>query len=182
MKSLALGSVLLSLAACGSLPEYGPESPYYRYPAGMRLQLNQSLEIPPHSATLRLQFGRIVPRNGVHEEEPHCIFEIDTVADTPQRVAADNFAVVRVTRSTWTSHHGTSDRALALRLGSADDASPSFIFYITEFRLRSSRQPDVRALTCQSNQYVPGVAIMRHLTLAEIGQAVGGYFTLHIPK
>jgi hypothetical protein len=35
-------------------------------------------------------------------------------------------------------------------------------------------------MTCQSNQMAPGVAIMRHLTVAEIRQALGSIFSLNL--
>lgn len=174
---------LSTLTACGGLAQYGPDSPYYRYPASLRLVLNQTLEIPPESATTRLQFGRVVPRNGVQEHEPHCILEVNTVADRARRLEPDSFDVVDVRRSVWMSDAWPADAVRVARVGlSFGDASPTFIFYLTEFRLRSARQPDVRSLTCQSNQNAPGIAIMRHLTVAEIRQALGAFFTLDLPQ
>ncbi|MCU0842266.1 MAG: hypothetical protein MUC79_11185 [Thiobacillaceae bacterium] len=181
MKPFIAIAALLVLAACAGSPRYGPDSPYYRYPAGLRLVLNEALEIPPDSATTRLQFGRVVPRNGVQEHEPHCIFEVNTVAAAARRVEPDSFEVVDVRRSIWVSEAWPASAARPVKVGLAfGDASPTFVFYITEFRLRSARQPDVRTLTCQSNQMAPGIAIMRHLTLAEIRQALGAIFTLDL--
>jgi len=39
----------------------------------------------------------------------------------------------------------------------------------------------VRALSCMSNQMAPGIGIMRHLSPAEIRQALGKLITLETP-
>jgi hypothetical protein len=54
------------------------------------------------------------------------------------------------------------------------------MFYKTIFTLRSERQPGVRQLTCQSDQYAAGIAIPRYLSVPEIRQALGGIFTLEL--
>lgn len=175
--------LLCGMAACTTTPEYGPESPYYAYPEGMRLILNQALEIPPESATVRLQFGRVAARNDVQEQEPHCIFEIETVRDAVQRIEPDTFHVLRVQRSVWMSSLPQPEPVRAVRVGLGDSSSgPTLIYYQTEFRLRSERQPAVRALTCQSNQNAAGIfPNMRHLTVPEIRQALGAIFSLELP-
>lgn len=173
----ALGLSLL--AGCATVQDLGPSSPHFRYPEGTRLSLNQAVEIQPGEASVRLQFGRIVPRNGVQEQEPHCIFEIDTVRDTVQRIEPDVFTVTRVDRGVWMSAFPV---AAALRVGLGDHSGPTLIYYQTEFRLRSARQPGVRSLLCQSNQNAAGIhPNMRHLTLEEIRQALGAIFTIHLP-
>jgi len=171
------------MTACATTAEYGPDSPYYAYPEGMRLILNQVLEIPPESATVRLQFGRVVPRNGVQEQEPHCIFEIETVRDAAQRIEPDTFLVVRVQRSVWMSSLTPPAPARAVRVGLGGRGSgPTLIYYRTEFRLRSERQPVARALTCQSNQNAAGIfPNMRHLSVPEIRQALGAILSLELP-
>jgi hypothetical protein len=177
MKTLALIITLLSLAACASPQKYGPDSPHYAYPGGARFILNHPLEVEPGSATVRLQFGKIVARNAVQEVEPHCIFEVNSVRDMGQQIQPDSFDITAVRRSV-TTFSGMPAYFAAMRAGFDRDGGPSHIYYKTEFRLRSARQPDVRAMTCQSNQMAPGIAIMRHVTLPEIRQALGGVFTL----
>lgn len=175
---LLTGLGLGLLAGCASTQDPGPASPYFRYPDGTRLILNQAVEIQPGEASLRLQFGRIVPRNGVQEHEPHCILEIDTVRATVQRIEPDVFSVTRVERGVWMS---ALPAVGALRVGLGDSSGPTLIYYQTEFRLRSARQPGVRSLLCQSNQNAAGIhPNMRHLTLTEIRQALGAIFTLQL--
>jgi hypothetical protein len=190
MKSILYSLLTLALLGCGHSPDYPPESPYYAYPGGARLTLNQTIDIPPDSATLRMQYGGTVARNGVHEEDPYCIFELDTVKPEVQRILPDSLQVVGIQRRVqtfagmpvWPYRFGFerrhSHRPGLQRVGFNDDDSPSQIYYLTEFRLHSEKQPQIRALTCMHNQMMPGVPIMRHLTLAEIRQALGGYFTL----
>jgi hypothetical protein len=191
MKSLAPLLTLLGLAACVNPASYGPDSPYYAYPAGGRFVLNQALAVEPGSATVRLQFGRVVPRNGVQELQPYCIFEVNTVREQRQPIHPDTFDIVGVRRSVSTigslpAQAGPIPVAfgggigLGGRVGFDDSGSPSHIYYKTEFFLRSAQQPDVRAMTCQSNQMAPGNPIMRHLTVDEIRQALGGIFSFHL--
>ncbi len=165
------------LAGCGATPEYGSDSPYYRYPDGSRLVLNRPLEIPAGAATVRLQHGRTVAFGAVQEREPHCIFEIDSVRPGPQRVEPDSFRIVRVQRSTRTF---AGMPAMAVHVAFfGRDGGPSQLFYRTEFTLRSERQPGVRSLACQVDQAFDAVA--HHLTLPEIRQALGDTFSLQLP-
>lgn len=166
------------LAGCAAGPGGGEDSPWHRYPADTRLVLNRTLEIPPDSATVRLQFGRTVARNGVQEVEPHCILELDTVSDRAQRVEPDSFRVTRVSRS----ERSFSGMPVVGAIGGFPGRNaPSHIYYSTEFRLHSDRQAGVRRLTCQSNQQSAGIGIMRHLTPTEIRQTLGAIFSLLPP-
>lgn len=191
MKPILLAFLALSLFGCGGTREYPPESPYYAYPKGAVLRLNRAVDIPPESATLRFQYGRIVARDGVREEDPHCVLEVDSVETEARRIAPDTPRVTDIRRRiqtfagmpAWTPRHAyehESLRRLARRVGSRDDGGPSHVYYITEFRLRSEKQPGIRALTCLHNQMMPGVSMMRHLTLPEIRGALGEYFTLEL--
>jgi len=64
-----------------------------------------------------------------------------------------------------------------------DDGNPTFLYFITEFRLRDAAQPDLRSMTCAWNQMAPGnQGLMRHLTLGEIQSALGDWMTLISPK
>jgi hypothetical protein len=170
------------LGGCASGRPYGPDSPYFDYPLNMHIALLRPLEIEPGNATARLQHGRVVARNGVNEYDPYCILELDTVAVAPQQVRPDEFRVTRFQRRIQ-DHAGmpvaASGRLFALF---DDDGGPSQAYYISEFRLRSERQPAVRALTCQSDQNAAGIAIRRHLTLAEMREALGDWFRLDLPR
>jgi hypothetical protein len=171
-------SFLLLIAGCAAAP-YGPGSPYYQYATGSRLVLKQTLDIPQGEALVRLQFGKVVARNAVHEIEPYCIFEVRTVSDGKLSVAPDTFEITQVSRSISTISVAHFPTARFLGTGMDDGGSPTNLYYSTEFSLESASQPDVLALTCQHNPgYHGSVAYQRHLTLAEIRTALGDYFSL----
>ncbi|MDO9224719.1 MAG: hypothetical protein Q8M09_03770 [Pseudomonadota bacterium] len=168
---------LLFLAACAGQP--GASAP----PERGRLVLLAALAIPAESASVRLQYGHPVARNGVREYDPFCVFEIDTVSDSPQTVRPDVFRITRIGHSIG----GIADTVAAppvfapMRVGLFDDDRPSHIYYKTLFWLHSETQPGARLLTCMSNQNMPGVyPFMRHLTLEEMRAALGADFRLEV--
>lgn len=164
--------LLLSLAGCASTPEGGR-------PVG-HLSLQAPVTIPSGSATLRLQYGQITAFNAVQEQDPFCVFELETVSDRPQAVAPARFDITHINLSveTFAGMPVMPFRTMRVGLGQ-DDGGPSQIYYKTTFRL-APNPANARALSCMSNQYMPGIAIMRHLTLREIRAALGGYFTLDL--
>jgi hypothetical protein len=166
--------VVLLLTACASGPGVGQ-------PAVGELRLDKTLQIEPDAATARLQYGRIVARNAVQEQDPFCVFEIDSVSPTSQTVLPGRFEIIAVTRSVETLAGMPLFRSAwqVRRVSFGDDDSPTHIYYKTTFRLRDGVQP-VRALSCMSNQNAPGIAIMRHLTSGEIRAALGDWFTLRL--
>jgi len=180
MKAIVIGLVLL-LGGCAGLASPDPASPYYAYPSGWVVQLNQALKIPADAATVRLQYGRIVPRNGVQEHDPFCVVELDTVRAEPQTLQPGRFEVWRVTRSVSTI---AAEASPFVKVGLAvDNSDPSFLYFKTEFRLRDAAQPNLRGMTCMWDQMAPGNRpLMRHLTLGEIRAAVGDWMTLIPPK
>lgn len=191
MNPLTLILASLGLAACVNPASYGPDSPYYTYPSGGRFILNQPLDVEADSATVRLQYGRVVARNGVQEVHPYCIFEINTVRDRAQLIQPDSFDILGVRLSISTIAASPEPyRVIPAGFGGSIgydgyagfgfDRRPSHIYYKTEFTIRSARQPDVRAMTCQSNQMAPGNPIMRYLTVDEIRQALGSIFSLNL--
>lgn len=178
MKRILVLCLAVVLWSCDAPRSYGPQTPYYHFPQGSRLVLIQAIEIPAGRATARIQNGRVVPYGHVQEAYPHCIFEISTVRETPQRVEADVFAIVRVQRDVSTLAAGPAFIRAAF---ADDDIGPTQMFYKTIFWLRSERQPGVRWLTCQSDQFAAGISMPNHLTVPEIRQALGGIFTLELP-
>ncbi|MDO9220039.1 MAG: hypothetical protein Q7T90_03340 [Thiobacillus sp.] len=185
MKLIGFGLVLL-LGGCAELQSPDPDSPYYAYSPGWRVQLNRVLPIDPGSATVRLQYGRIVPRNGVQEQDPFCIMEVNTLSRQVQLLQLGRFEVVQVTRSVSELSAAASplipQGLMKTGLGGGND-TPSFLYFITTFRLRDAAQPDVRSLTCAWDQMAPGNrSLMRHLTLDEIHSALGDWIHLIPPK
>ncbi len=173
----------LLLAGCASLESPDPASPYYAYPPGWVAQLHQPLTIPAGAATVRLQYGQIVPRNSVQEQDPFCVVELNTVSEAPQTLKPGNFDVLQITRSISPVFAGESHSPFMKTRFVFDDGDPTFLYYITTFRLRDPAQPDLRGMTCAWNQMAPGNrALMRHLSLSEIRDALGGWISLIPPK
>lgn len=181
MKSLVFGLVLL-LAGCAGLESPDPASPYYAYSSGWAVQLDRALTIEPGAATVRLQYGQIVPRNSVQEHDPFCVVELDTVRDVRQTLQPGRFEVWRVTRFIDPISAAVKSPLVKARL-ILDDGSPTFLYFVTEFRLRDPAQPNLRSLRCAWNQLAPGNRmLMRHLTLDEIRWALGDWMILIPPK
>ena len=180
MKSIGIGLVLL-MGGCAGLESPDPASPYYAYSTGWAVQLNRALQIPADAATVRLQYGRIVPRNSVQEYDPFCVVELNTVRDEAQTLQPGRFEVWRVTRSIDTVAAAASPFLKAGMMG--HDPAPSLLYYKTRFQLRDPAQPNLLDMTCLWDQMAPGNRpLMRHLTLDEIRSAVGDWMTLIPPK
>jgi len=180
MKALGIPLIAL-LAGCASLQSSDPASPHYAYSTGWRVELVRPLTIEPGAATVRLQYGRVVPRNGVQRHDPHCVVELNTVSDGPQTLQPGRFEVLRVIRST---NDFFVDAGRFLRqVRHVDDDGPLSMFFITEFRLHDPAQPNLRSMTCAWDQLAPGnFPMMRHLALDEIRSALGDWMRFIPPK
>jgi hypothetical protein len=180
MKPVVLGLMLL-LGGCAGLQSPDPASPYYGYPPGWSVQIERVLPIDAGATTVRLQYGRIVPRNGVQEQDPFCILEVNTLSKQVQWLQPGRFEVVRVTRSVSSITAAAASPLIKAHFA-FDEGSPSFLYFITEFRLRDAGQPDVRSLRCAWNQMAPSNrGLMRHLTLDEMRGALGDWISLIPP-
>jgi hypothetical protein len=175
-------SLAILLGGCAQTGGNHPDSSPYDSHGDVRVNLVQALEIPPGEATVRLQYGRIVARNGVQETDPYCIFELETVSDQPQPVRPGSFPVTGFQRRIESFSGMPAVRWNPLGRGIGRDNGPSQMYYISEFRLRSEDQPKVRALTCQVDQGSAGISSPRHLTLAEMSQALGRFFSLELRR
>lgn len=181
MKTFTLLGIFL-LGGCAGLQSSDPASPHYAYTTGWVVQLDRPLTIPADAATVRLQYGRVVPRNSVQEHDPFCVVELETVRGEPQTLQPGRFEVWQVTRSI--SPVSAAAPSFLLKANHVfDDGAPTFLYYITEFRLRDPAQPNLRGMRCAWNQMAPGNrGLMRHLTLGEIGIALGDWMQLIPPK
>lgn len=173
--------VPLAVAACQPLSSYPIDSPFYQPPPGSQWVLNQAIEIPPDGATLRFQFGKIA--GGVKDFEPNCVFELKTVKDTPQHVEPDTFVVTKVRSGSSILRAAREPAAGLMNASWGGDSRGTIRYYFkTEMFLRSEKQPNVLMLTCQ-HAWDTGSSFQyeRPPTIAEMQQALGGYFTLKLP-
>ena len=181
MKIIQIGLVLL-LGGCAGLESPDSASPYYAYPPGWEVQLYRPLTIEPDAATVRLQFGQIVPRNGVREYAPYCVVELNTVRAEPQTLQPGRFEVVGVTRSISTIAAAAAATSPFVKAAHLGYVGPSSLYYKTEFTLRDPAQPNLRSMTCAWDQLAPGyMGFMRHLTVDEMNSALGDWMRLIPP-
>lgn len=180
---LALG--VLVLTACQSAAQYSTSSSSHQIPVGSRLELLKPLDIPAASATVRLQFGKFVTRFHTQEFEPVCVFESRIVGETAQRIEPDVFEITRVR----TDYNSVSAQAAGgfiktratIEVGIVGDPG-SRQYYKTEMFLHSKKQPQILAMTCQHAWETGSSGLeLRPLTIAEMRQAMGEYFALHLP-
>jgi len=170
LRTLIPLALALSLAACASTTPTAPIG---------KLSLESPITIPPGSATVRVQHGRVVAANAVQEQDPFCVFELDTVSEKPQSVAAGSFDVVKVSQSVE-SFSGMPVVPFRTVIGDTrDDPQPSQAYFKTTFRLAPNPQK-ARSIACMSDQMIGGAAVMRHLTLPEMQEALGQHFTLDV--
>jgi len=180
MKIPLLVLLALALTACQTTSEFPVSSPYFQIPVGSRLVLHQPIEIPPTAATVRLQFGKIVSRSHTQEFEPVCIFESKLVGKTAQRIVPDSFEITRVRRDSSSLSAQAAPSTGLIKAFWRDDAGSSRQYYKTEMFLRSTKQPQILYMTCQQAWEPGGSLDLRPLTIAEIRQALGDYFSLRL--
>jgi hypothetical protein len=184
MKKLAAVAVAITLSACAGTPD--------RVHSGERgvepwLAQHAPIDIEPGAASVRLQYGGIVARNSVQEQDAFCVFEIETVGRSVQTVPPARYRIVGMNRSVETiaalptmpsAWPAPLNRRVAF---GSDEGAPTHLYYKTTFRLQPDAQAGVaqaRSLTCMSNQMAPGNASrMRHLTMAEMRDALGRWFS-----
>lgn len=175
MRAWISAAILAILGGCAGSAAHDPSSPYYGYGSRWTAQLFRPLAIPAGAATVRLQYGEVVPANSVQEHDPFCVVELDTVGAEVQTLRPGRFEVLRVSRSVNPIAAAPASDAVAWVF----DDSPTFLYYITEFRLHDPAQPALRGMRCAWNQMAPGNrSLMRHLTLGEIHSALGNWMRL----
>jgi hypothetical protein len=146
-------SILATLLAACQSPGSGP-SPY-RIPSGSTLKLNHALDIPAETAHVSFQHGNRV--GGVDNTNVSCHFEVRDLG--PHTVQPDTFTITRAENpQEWISQ-------------------PTTMQFSKVLYLKSAKQPDVIDLDCH---YWDGPLWGRNITVAEVREAVGNYFTLEL--
>lgn len=143
------------LAGCEGLlaSKYDINSRFYKIPAGSRLVLHESLNIPAGKAHVVIQSGRIIP--GANQYAVNCEFQVRTLG--PGQVNPDTFTITRAERSReWISQ-------------------PNILRFYRVLHLQSAVQPDVLKLVCQDWD---GPLIGRDISVPEMRAALGDIITL----
>lgn len=166
--------LLLGLSACANLVPKDENSSYYPVPTGSRLILHQDLHIPPDSARVYLQHGKVV--KAPHTSDPYCRFELNEVLAVAQTLKADEF-VVRKTQMDRL-YISSQDPLIKAAIQGADRGDTSDVTLVWYLWLASPRQANVHRLICGGRFDYPYRA--RRPSIKEIRAQLGGIATLII--
>jgi len=163
-----LGLWILLGSGCQTNPSAQP--PYAIAP-GSRVVLHQSLAITPQATHVTLQHGRVAG-DAASRFDPRCRFTITRLSDEPQHLLPEAFVVERITQ--YRRPFGMGGRQPgALRVagfgwsGLFDPGRE--LDYVTDMKLRSETQPDIRRLIC----LITDDPLGRFLTLSQIRETLG---------
>ena len=159
---------------CAGTPYQPGPAAYQVVKPGSILKLNQELTIPPESAGVLMQYGKVTHYTQTNQWYPNCRFEVRDPADTAQVFQPDEFVVTKVRfESQYVAAELPLLAAIGIGFGLFGDrgGGPTAEVMSTSFQLQSQTQPKVWRLICQ---HWEDPKDSRHLTLAEIQQAVGG--------
>jgi hypothetical protein len=171
----------LLITGCATT-DFIPGPPAYQtVKPGSILKLNQPLTIEPHSAGVRIQYGKVIPNKLLEQWYPNCRFEVLNPKDTPQVIQPDTFTIKRVTYENYLVSAGPvmlASVGIGMSVGvggdsDGDDATADV--YSTYFYLESETQPEVSRLLCQ---FWEDPHDARHLMLDEIQQTLGNIITI----
>lgn len=178
--------LLTTLVGCQTSYYIGNEnSPFYVVPAGTRVSLNRELPIAPDRLAVFVQNGQVVTTSEMRHYEPFCRFELWTLSSAARTILPDEMIVVSAGQHVFDGAmyaEAARIHLASLSVTVADQGSaggPPLQSYLTRMKLRSEKQPDISALTCSMWGYLPEV---RHVTIAEIRQTLGGVATLRLPN
>jgi hypothetical protein len=139
------------------------------------VQVNTQLEIPAGEARVYIQNGvAIAKRGGLDRFSTYCSMlmqDLHVLGEPLLTVSPGRFEVREVRRYNDGYHDPTILVASATWMGDGR----SLIFYTLEMRLRSTDQPDVRALFCVKESDLPG---SQNPTFEEIRIALGDAVTI----
>lgn len=170
-------------AGCAPISVSDVASTYYQLPADTSVVVRQAITIPPGTAHVTLQDGRVI--EFVRRYEPYCQLEVDDVLEVAQEVRPGRFTAVRIVRqqilygaerppvllafntAAGILHDGETD---PWRLASVGDG-PSFVLNQVRISLRSDEQPRVRELRCAGGWAFP--VSVAFPTLPEIRRVLG---------
>ena len=174
--AVAVILVLLLTACAGSQAVRDEDSQYYSVPLGSTFTLNTGITIQPNFTSVYFQFGNIEPVGNIDFYKPHCKFELYTISEQARQVRPDTFTVTRIVDQSedvsveWPRYAG---------LGIAGYDGPVHLTFSTTMYLESRIQPDVFRMTCKRWDWP---AIGEYLSINEMRQALGDYFTLTLAE
>jgi hypothetical protein len=189
-----LGSAAGSLlAGCAPISVSDVASPYYQLPANTNVIVRQIIAIPPGTAHVIIQDGRIVGASYffVRRYEPFCELEVNDVVEAEQQVRPGRFAAARIIRQQrlYGSQRqpvllaaktvtGSENAGIGTLLLANHNDGPSFLLNEVRLLLQSAEQPYVRELRCAGGWAFPST--VAYPTLAEMNRALGMLASIEI--
>jgi len=140
------------LAGCQTVGTKDTSSINFRIPRGSKLVLNKEFTIPAGVAHVVFQHGE--PGPAANEFDVNCSFEVRDLG--PRVIQPDSFLITR-----WGSQREWVNQ-------------PSILRFYKDFHLQSERQAGIMPMTCQVWSYP---LIGRPVTIRQVQEALGGYFT-----
>jgi hypothetical protein len=186
---LAVAATSCLLTGCAPVSVSDLASTYYQLPANTTVIVRQTITIPPGTAHVTLQDGRIVAIDHLRRYEPFCEFEVNDVLESEQQVRPGRFAAARIIRQQLL---GAKRQPVLLAAntmtGSANDSgigtvllaglNDPLILNEVSLRLQSAEQPNVRELRCAGGWAFP--SSVAYPTLAEMDRVLGKLISIEI--
>jgi hypothetical protein len=154
------------------------DSQFYSIPLGSTFTLNRELTIQPDNTSVYLQNGKAGTDGDIDFYKPHCVFELYTISDKARVVKPDTFVITRIVDQSEDVSTGWPIYA-ALGMGLVIGDGPVHLTFSTTMYLESKLQPDVYRMTCKRWDWP---SIGEYLSINEMRQAVGNYFTLTLAE
>jgi hypothetical protein len=188
LRRIAAFLLIALVAACETAYKDGvpnERSSAFEVPVDSKLVLHRSIEIPPGQGSAYLQQGKLLRWYHVNQYAPYCALGLGARREVVQSVSPDEFVIRKVTqRFLFTLAAVPPEQAgHALRqarlVHAADRADDGMTYEVvgTVMDVHSAGQPEVRALTCANWGLPQGRS---YLTVENIRQALGSYFTLEL--
>jgi hypothetical protein len=177
------------IAGCAPISVSDVASQYYQLPANTTVVVRQTIVIPPGTAHVTLQDGRIVTIDHLRRYEPFCEFEVNDVVESEQQVRPGRFAAARIIRQQLlgaerqqmllaanTVTENANDNGIGTMLLAELDVP--LVLNEVHLRLHSAEQPNVRELRCAGGWAFPST--VSYPTLAEMKLALGALISIEI--
>lgn len=176
LSGFSLLIVIMFLAACSSPVTKNPDSYLYSVPVGSSLRLNKTITIPANLARRFFQDGKVVNESDINIYYPHCSLLMNNLVEYERSLPPTEFTIIRVLDDEEYARRYVLYASNVVSGDSLGDG-PSIVGYVTYYYLQSSSAPNVRSLECI--QWDDPVNV-EYLSINEIKQALGKYFTLGI--
>lgn len=170
------------LAGCQTPQVRDADSPYFVPPVGTRFVLEEPIAVRGGQAALYIQAGKVLRYPDLDRYDPHCKFELRTVAEERRKVEPDTFVVRKVERFSRSVERRLDEpvRVAArggLLLGAESEGGPFVEVMTTRLHLHSERQPEVLRMECS---HWDDFNFPEHLTLSQMRSTLKGLFRIEL--